>query len=57
MINVEINVGRIQGKDYFVPAGRTGEGVTEEIALDLSLENEKHFNRMRGGGISVLTYT
>lgn len=36
MINVEINVGRIQGKDYFVPAGRTGEGVTEEIALDLS---------------------
>lgn len=35
-IKVKINVGRIQGKDYFVPAGRIGEGVIEEIALDLS---------------------
>lgn len=57
MINVEINVGRIQEKDYFFPAGRTGEGVTEEIALDFSFGEEKHFNRMRSGGISVLTYT
>lgn len=36
MIKVEISVGRIQGKDYFVPAGKIGEGVTEEIARDLS---------------------
>lgn len=36
MIKVEINVGRIHGKDYFIPAGRIGEGVTDEIALDLS---------------------
>lgn len=36
MIRVEINVGRIQEKDYFVLAGRIGEGVIEEIALDLS---------------------
>lgn len=38
MIKVEIDVGRIQGKAYFVPAGRNGEGITEEIALDLSFE-------------------
>lgn len=36
MIKVEINVGRTQGKDDFVPAGRIREGVQEETALDLS---------------------
>lgn len=36
MIKVEISVGRIQRKDYFVPAGRIGEGVTETIALNPS---------------------
>lgn len=36
MIKVEINVGRIQGKDDFVPARRIGEGITEETTLDLT---------------------
>lgn len=36
MVKVEINVGRIQGKDDFVPARRTGEGITEETTLDLA---------------------
>lgn len=36
MINVEINADRIQEKDYCVPARRIGEGLIEEIALDLS---------------------
>lgn len=44
MVKVEINVGRIQ-KDDFVPARRTGEGITEETTLDLALEDEKHFNK------------